>query len=166
MLEELAKKNKKWLNMAFNLCGCEDYSKDLVQEMYVKVYDIHQKNPDTKIKDVYIWVVMYNTLKDKYKHEQKNQKVSLEFALNVAIKDKIVEFDDIETMYLNRAKEFRYLDRGLLLESYDKGLRVIQDEFDINYGFIHKTLSKTRKLILRDDYDKLYNNKRLKYLKK
>lgn len=165
MLQELSKKNNKWLKMAFNLCQDYDYSKDLVQEMYIKIYDIHKKKPNIQIRDVYIWVVMCNIMKDKYKHNQKYRKISIESALHLAIKDNVVEFDDIETMYLNRAKEFRYLDRGLLEESYDKGLRVIQDEFNINYGFIHRTLEKTRRLILRDKYEELYNNKRLKYKK-
>ena len=151
--------------MAYNLCQDKDYARDIVQEMYLKVYDIHQKNPEIEIRDVYVWVTMYNIVKDNYKQNQKYKRVPIENALQLCVQDNIVEFDDIEQMYLNRAKEFRYLDRGLLVENYDKGLRVIEEEFDINYGFIHRTLEKTRKLILRDKYDKLYNNKRLKHQK-
>tara|TARA_R110000751_G_scaffold93304_1_gene182296 strand:- start:3509 stop:4009 length:501 start_codon:yes stop_codon:yes gene_type:complete len=166
MLEELSKKNKKWLKMAYNLCQDYDYAKEMVQEMYLKIYDHHIKNPGTPIRDVYVWVVMYNILKDKYKHDQKYIKVSLEAALHIAVEDGSVEFDDIQQMYLNRANEFRYLDRGLLTESYDKGLREVATLIGSSHYYVHKRNEKTRKLILRDDYDKLYNNKRLKYLKK
>ena len=165
MLEELSKKQDKWIKMALSLCQDLDKAKDIVQEMYIKMYDISQKNPETKIRDVYVWVVMYNMVKDDYNLQQKYTQVPIEYALNIAIEDETIEFDDTELMYLNRAKEFRYLDRGLLLENYDKSLRTIQKEFDINYGFVYKTLEKTRKLILRDKYDELYKNKRLKYKK-
>jgi len=165
MLEELSKKQDKWIKMALSLCQDVDQAKDIVQEMYIKMYDISQKNPETKIRDVYVWVVMYNMVKDDYNLQQKYTQVPIEFALNIAIEEETVEFDDTELMYLNRSKEFRYLDRGLLLENYDKSLRTIQKEFDINYGFVYKTLEKTRKLILRDKYDELYKNKRLKYKK-
>ena len=165
MLEQLAKKQDKWIKMSLSLCQDVDQAKDIVQEMYIKMYDISQKNPETKIRDVYVWVVMYNMVKDDYNLQQKYTQVPIEYALNIAIEDETIEFDDTELMYLNRAKEFRYLDRGLLLENYDKSLRTIQKEFDINYGFVYKTLEKTRKLILRDKYDELYKNKRLKYKK-
>ena len=165
MLEQLAKKQDKWVKMALSLCQDVDQANDIVQEMYIKMYDISQKNPETKVRDVYVWVVMYNMVKDDYNLQQKYTQVPIEFALNIAIEDETIEFDDTELMYLNRAKEFRYLDRGLLLENYDKSLRTIQKEFDINYGFVYKTLEKTRKLILRDKHDELYKNKRLKYKK-
>ena len=165
MLDKLSQKQDKWIKMALSLCQDIDKAKDIVQDMYIKMYEINQKNPDTKIRDVYVWVVMYNMVKDEYNLQQKYTKVSIECALNISIQDSVVEFDDDDMMYLNRAKQFRYLDKGLLLENYDKSLRTIQEEFDINYGFIYKRLEKTRKLILRDKYDDLYKNKRLKYKK-
>ena len=88
-------------------------------------------------------------------HKNRGRVFSRNRALHLAIEDNAIEFDDEELMYLNRAKEFRYLDRGLLSENYDKSLRDIENEFGINYGYIYKTLSKTRKLILRDKYDEL-----------
>ena len=69
-------------------------------------------------------------------------------------------------MYLNRANEFRYLDRGLLQESYDTGLRAIADIINMSHYYVYKRLEKTRKLILREDYDELYNNKNIKHQKK
>tara|TARA_R110002096_G_scaffold47085_2_gene125966 strand:+ start:2880 stop:3401 length:522 start_codon:yes stop_codon:yes gene_type:complete len=166
MLEELSKKNKKWLKMAFNLCQDYDYAQEMVQEMYLKIYDHHIKNPDKIIKDVYVWVVMYNILKDKYKNSQNYIQVNLESALHIAVEDGSVEFDDIQQMYLNRANEFRYLDRGLLQESYDTGLRAIADIINMSHYYVYKRLEKTRKLILREDYDELYNNKNIKHQKK
>ena len=152
--------------MAFKLCANTELSKDIVQEMYLKMYEIKQKNPKKEIRDVYVWVVMCNMMKDIAKSQSKYTHVSIDRATHIALQENTFELDDTELTYLNRAKEFRYLDVGLLLENYDKGLREIEKEFKINYGFIHRTLTKTRKLILRDKYETLYKNKRLKYKKK
>ena len=164
-LEELSKNHDKYIGMAFNICRNEDYSRDVVQDAYLKIYDIKQKEPDTDVTDLYVWMVIFNIIQDHYRRIKRIKEISIENALHIAVTDNIIEFDDVEQMYLNRANEFRYLDRGLLIESYDKSLRTIETETEINYGYVHKALDKTRKLILREKYDKLYKNKRLKYKK-
>ena len=158
-LERLSKKDDDWYRMALKICQDKDYAKDVVQDMYLQIYKYNLKNPQVEIKDVYIWVTIYNIIKDNFKLSQKYQKIPIEKALHIDCEDERVEFDDIEQMYLNRAKEFRYLDRGLLEESFDKGYRQIEKETGINYGFIYRTLKKTRKLILRDKFDELYKIK-------
>ena len=37
ILLELSKRNKEWLRMAYKICGCYENSKDLVQDMYLKI---------------------------------------------------------------------------------------------------------------------------------
>jgi len=165
MLEELAKKQDKWIKMALSLCQDVDQAKDIVQDMYIKMYDIHQKNPETKIRDVYVWVVMYNMVKDNYNLQQKYIKIPIEDVLHLSVQDNIVEIDDTDLMYLNRANDIRHLYRRVLEDNYDKSLRQIADDLGISHFPIHSYLKKARKLILRDKYEKLYENKRLKYKK-
>lgn len=171
-LNILAKKHDKYLSMAYNICKDYDYSKDVVQDAYLKIYEAEQNNPNIEIKDVYVWVVILNIIKDDSKKSKIKigdsfvpKEISLEEAVNIAVANNDFEIDDKDMMYLERAKRFRYLDRGLLIQTYDKGLRKIEKEIGVNYGFIHRTLETTRKLILRDKYDKLYKNKRLKWKK-
>jgi RNA polymerase sigma factor (sigma-70 family) len=164
-LETLSKNHDKYIGMAFNICRNEEHSRDVVQDAYLKIYDIKQKEPETDVTDLYVWMVIFNIIKDHYRRSKRIKEVSIENALHIAVKDNIVEFSDIEQMYLNRANEFRYLDRGLLVESYDKSLREIETEYKINYGYVYRTLDKTRKLILRDKHNELYKNKRLKHQK-
>ena len=115
---------------------------------------------------MYVWVTIYNIIKDNHRLSKKFVKVPIENILNLSDPSTTLEFDDTETMYLNRAKEFRYLDRGLLIENYYKSLREIETDFKINYGYIYRILKKTRKLILREKYEELYSNNRLKHQKK
>lgn len=164
ILDKLAEKHNDWIRMAFNICKCSDYSKDVVQDMYIKMYEQDQKIENFNPRDVYVWVTILNIIKED--NRTKQNQVTINECLNLATKDNIYEFDDDELMYLNRAKEFRYLDRGLLCENYDKGLRQVEKDTGVPYWFIHRRLEKTRKLILRDKYDELYKNKRLKYKKK
>ena len=46
-LTELSKKHKNWLKIAYSICECRENSKDLVQEMYLKM-----NNNKTDIKNV------------------------------------------------------------------------------------------------------------------
>ena len=165
MLEKLAKNNKKWLKMAYGICNDYDLAGDLVHDMYLKVYDINQKNPEMEIRHVYIWAVMLNIMKDNYNHNQKYTKVSLDHAVNLSVKENAIEFDDDDMMYLNRIKDFRYLYRKLLEENYDKSVREIAKDLGVSSFPVHSSLMRARKLVLRDRYEDLYNNKRLKYKK-
>ena len=165
MLEKLCKKQRKWESMAFKLCGNKEDAKDLVQDMYIKAYEEFNSNKDIEIKDVYCWILMHSIFIDKKRKESLTTFVELDEILNLAEENKDFDLDDQELLFLNRAKEFRYLSRGLLELNYDLGLRAIEKETSINYGYIFRTLEKVRKLILRDDYEKLYKNRRLKYQK-
>jgi len=167
MLETLAKKHSKWLNMAFKLCQDHEQSKDVVQEMYIKMYDINNSNKALEIRDVYVWVVIRNIIISNYNEKQKHKMIPLDCLFNVEDSSSNFDYglDDKELLFLNRAKEFRYLSRGLLELNYEKGLRQIETETGINYGYVFRTLEKVRKLILREDYEKLYKNKRLKHQK-
>jgi DNA-directed RNA polymerase specialized sigma24 family protein len=164
MLDELAKKNNKWLSMAYNLCKDYDYAKDIVQDMYLKIYDINQKYPEKEIKDVYVWTVMYNIIKENYRLNSKYQVVSLDYALNVAIKDNVFELDDESLLLLNRADNLRALYRECLTHNYDKSIREIEHFSGVNYGYVYRALKKSRKEILGDRYEKEYKNKRNKRL--
>jgi DNA-directed RNA polymerase specialized sigma24 family protein len=164
MLEELSKKNKKWLSMAYNLCKDYDYARDIVQDMYLKIYDINQKYPEKEIKDVYVWTVMYNIIKENYRLNSKYRVVSLDYALNVAIKENLFELDDESLLLLNRADNLRALYRECLTHNYDKSIREIEHFSGVNYGYVYRALKKSRKEILGDRYEKEYKNKRNKRL--
>jgi DNA-directed RNA polymerase specialized sigma24 family protein len=164
MLEELSKKNKKWLSMAYNLCKDYDYARDIVQDMYLKIYDINQKYPEKEIKDVYVWAVLCNIIKENQRVNNGFKIVSLDCILDVAIKENVFELDDESLLLLNRADNLRALYRECLIHNYDKSIREIEQFSGVNYGYWHRVLKKGRKEILGDRYDKEYKNKRNKRL--
>jgi len=75
ILEELAKKDAPWRKMAFQICKDKDLADELVQEMYLKLY----QNTNL-IKEGYIYTVLRNLFYDYAKQQ----------------KDIIVDFSNIE----------------------------------------------------------------------
>ena len=162
MLEQLAKKDKKWLNMAFKICKDHDYARDVVQEMYLKVYDMLQKEPNKEIKEVYIFVIILNIIKDEWKRKEKNQQVELKHILNMAVQNNTFELDDESLLLIQKAGKLRALYRECLIHSYDKSLREIEEFSGVNYGYAYRAQKKARQEILGDRYETEYNNKRNK----
>jgi DNA-directed RNA polymerase specialized sigma24 family protein len=165
MLQELSKKNKKWLKMAYNLCGCYDLAGDLVQDMYLKMYDANERKPFTEIKDGLIWGVLRGLFIDKCRNDDRYKLVSLDAVLNNPDNNQPFEVDDKELMYLSRAKQLRYLSRYYLEKSYDHSLRGLAELNGAKYWDVNRKLQEGRKHILKDEIH-LYSNKRNKHNKK
>ena len=164
MLEELSKNNSKWLKMAYNICGDYNYSKDVVQEMYLKIYENSLKNPDKVFKDVYVWQVITNIIKDNYKTNNKYKVVDVSILDNLAVEEyKEYELDDTDLNLLERFDSLRHLHKECIKHSYDKSLREIETMFGVNYGYVYRTQIQGRKEVLRDRYSE-YKNKRNKRL--
>ena len=69
MLEELAKNNELWYKMALSICDDKDYAKDLVQEMYLKLYEKQSVKPYYvyyTIKSIYIDSIKESSQKNRY----------------------------------------------------------------------------------------------------
>ena len=72
LLELLAARHNDWLNMAYSFGLCTEDAEDLVQDMYVKMYDFSsaeriQYNDD--INTFYVYITMRNLFYDKKKKE-------------------------------------------------------------------------------------------------
>ena len=164
LLDDLAKKNSKWLKMAFNLCGCYDLAADMVQNMYLEMYDINEKSPRDSYEDAFIWGVMYTTMMDnhrKSKRKFRGTQVGLECVKELADESNTFELEDEDLKLLERSKELRYLYRYYLEKSHDYSLREIAEINNVNYGKVYRKLKEAREHILKDDIHK-YKNKRNK----
>ena len=157
MLEELSKKDKLWRNVAFKICRCKDTSNELVQSMYLKVYE---KNlPIEKLTESYVICILFNLYKD---HLKQRTNVNIDdLFIEIADEESEYYFNDEDIAILEKANDLKWWQKQLLVESYDKSLRQIEKEFNINYVFVQRHTTKAKKYILGEDY-KPYQNKRLK----
>lgn len=157
MLEKLVQRNKDWQNLAYRICGNYDEAQDLVQEMYIRLKDYEVVNE----------AMVAITLKNMWTNilKKKNREHSIDGFYSLTYDSQTFEATDKEQKYLDRFNNLPMVQQELIQESFTKSVRQIGEDFNINYGYVHKKIHEGLKKILKEDY-KQYKNSNLKYLKK
>lgn len=156
-IDELAKHDTKWREIALRITGNKVSADDLVQDMYLKLMD-----KDKDLNDYYVTMTLKSIFIDGIR---KNKTSPL--SEGTEIKDESVPFEptDEEREILDRIKDLPYKQQEFIAESYDHSLREIQDIYNINYGFIYRELHKGLDAVLGDAKEQLYNNSNMKIRK-
>jgi DNA-directed RNA polymerase specialized sigma24 family protein len=127
ILAELAKKDAQWRKMAFQICKDKDLADELVQEMYLKLY----QNTNL-IKDGYIYTVLRNLFYD-YAKQQKD--IIVDFS-NIEILD---DDDYIEPIdYKALIKGLTWYERTMFELSTLVGQRELSRQTGIHIQTIHR----------------------------
>ena len=135
MLKELAKKDAQWRKMAFQICKDKDLADELVQEMYLKLY-----NNTNLIKEGYIYTVLRNLFYDYTKQQ----------------KDIIVDFSNIEIIdteyvepidYMQLMKGLTWYERTMFELSTLVGQRELSRQTGIHLQTIHRISKKVKNQI-------------------
>ena len=157
-IEKLALRDDYWYKTALTFCKDKDLARDLVQDMYIRLADAE---PET---DWYVITTIKNLFLDMVR---KNRTIVSTDIVNEisdsAQEQSTFEPTDEEKYYLDKFYELDYTKQELIAESYYKSDRQIGEEFNINYGYVHKKRIEGIKEILGDDFSK-YNNSSLKHL--
>ena len=140
-----SKKDKKWRMYALKLTGEKDEANEVVQEMYIKLSKV--KN---EVNDSYIFMMINSVFLDRKK--KKKRLISLDDDCISFIENKMKSDEDFEVNenQKNKIDKLPFHQKQLLIESYDKSLRQIQKEFNINYGFVYRELKKAKKTVLEN----------------
>ena len=149
MLEHLAKKDQLWRQTDFNICKCKDLADELTNLMYLRIYNYN--TPIDKLTENYVCWVIYNLFRD---HCKKKPHISLDKFYDIADEEVTDTFSDEDLEILSKAKELKWWEQQLLVHSYDKSLRQIEKEFNINYQFVRRHTNKAKKFILGENYKK------------
>jgi DNA-directed RNA polymerase specialized sigma24 family protein len=139
ILDELAKKDAQWRKMAFQICKDKDLANELVQEMYLKLY----QNTNL-IKDGYIYTVLRNLFYDYTKQQ----------------KDLIVDFSNIEILddgdYIEPI-DYKALIKGLTWYErtmFELSTLVGQRELSRQTGIHIQTIHRINKMVKSKIYGK------------
>jgi DNA-directed RNA polymerase specialized sigma24 family protein len=132
MLEQLAKRDKDWRRIAFNICKDKTLSDDLVQEMYLKMAECTKE-----INEYYVIRVMINLFKDNLKE----QKRFTELTDTIKVSAFKFEFDDKEQSFINGLK---WWEKELLELSHDNSCGQIERDYKIHRKFVERILKKTK----------------------
>lgn len=141
MLNDLAKKDKLWRQIAFNICGCKMQSDDIVQEMYLRFY----RNPKETVNDYYVALVIKSVYLNSL---TKTKNVSIENLHYLEDKTNDFEVNDNEKDLLESINELSWVQKELLAESFDRSYREIERVYNINYGYAYQQVKKAKKIIL------------------
>ena len=137
MIEELSKKDALWRKIAINICKDKQLADDLVQEMYLKLYDCKKQ-----INDFYVVIVLRNLFLDTIKQKNKRKQVDIDSFYDLEANTSTFEMDDEETKIVN---EMYWLAKGYFELSYDMSLREMAKELNTNYMYIYRTMINANK---------------------
>jgi len=132
VLEELSKKDEYWRQIAFKICKDKYLADDLVNEMYLKLYN----NEKASI-DWYVIIVIRNLFIDFTKQR-------IEISLDEITTKEINNTFEIDDNELELIKGLKWWERELLELSFDHSLRELGEKLNINYAFIHRTIKRIR----------------------
>lgn len=148
MLEKLAENHKKWIAIAYKFCNCKETANDIVQDMYIKMYELN-KNVD----DGYIYFV----IRSIFIEQKRKQK---EFAydshhveyLMIELENKTTKpsstFEDLKKECYDQAyKKLDKHEKVIIHFSSTMGLREFARNSELSISLIQKTKRKLKILI-------------------
>ena len=135
ILAELAKKDTQWRKMAFQICKDKDLADELVQEMYLKLY----QNTNL-IKDGYIYTVLRNLF---YDYTKSNKDILIDFSNIEIIDTEYVEPID----YFQLMKGLTWYERTMFELSTLVGQRELSRQTGIHLQTIHRISKKVKNQI-------------------
>ena len=143
MLQELAKKDKLWREIAYKFCGCKSLADDITQEMYLRFL----RNPKEKITEYYVVLTIKSVWLNYLKTKKRD--ISTEKLYYISSKESNFEPTDEEQDILDRYELLDWKQKELLAEIYDRSLREIENIYPlINYAFAFREIKKARDFIL------------------
>lgn len=131
MLHELAKKDKYWRKVAFNICKDKFLADDLVNDMYLAL-----ANCNKEINDFYVIVVIKNLF---LYHIKQNKMIDLEL-----VKEPITEMFEIDDNEKEILDSLKWWEVELIEMNQQYSLREMQQQLNINYAFIYRTIKKIK----------------------
>lgn len=153
MLEELAKQDSKWRDIAYKICGCRYLADDLTQEMYIKVHKYQLK----ELKTGYIVTILkylFYDIKDprkKTKYDNFSYIDEGSSALNSLVSYQNEGVDDTDQKIIEDFFSLPWFQQEFILETEYKSLRQIQEETGIKYSYVHAKTKEAREQILNNN---------------
>jgi RNA polymerase sigma factor (sigma-70 family) len=141
MLKELAKRDKDWRKMAFQICGNKMTADDLVQDMYLKFSNY---DGEKVLNDYYVFFAIRSLFLDSIK-KRKIETVTNDIE-NIQVKDEIYcnETDFLKELILKEVNSLPYFERETLKVTQVISQRELARQTDISFETINKTIKKTK----------------------
>lgn len=153
VLEVMAKSHSKWLRVAKSF-GLKEEAEDLVQDMYLKVYDWKGKYNKTlmfnenEVNHYFVFLVLRNLYLDKCKKQKKMIRVEESFVKSVSPQNKL-EFEQQLEIIKDEINSWHLYDRKIYELIYKEGYSMLElsKKTGIDYYSIYRTKNKIDKLL-------------------
>ena len=150
MLEQLAKKDNLWRKIALTICKDKYLADDLVQDMYLKLADNKKQ-----INDFYVIITIRNLFID-YCRESKR---FIDITESTGTTFDNEGLTDEEQNIINIANKLDFWKLELLDMSQEHSLRDLEERYNINYGFIYRTIKESKSYIWQEVENQKINRK-------
>lgn len=150
-LEKIYEKHNDWVSIVMSF-GCnEETAKDLVSEMYIKIYLKLQEGLDIIYNDddinyYYIFKTLRTLFLDLKRKEKKISHVDPDLLLNVVANDSNVPFSDVYKKIQEELDSLHWYDKKVY-ELIDDGQSILELSKKTNIGYysLYNTYNKVKK---------------------
>lgn len=145
MLDKLAQRHNEWLKLAFKICKNTEYSKDLVQDMYIKIYNSGKEFDE--INECYIYFIMRNQFLNEIKEEKRFVDVDVNILNEVDFEYNIINDIKEEVAIETLKKEYEKLtwyEKTIIDLTSEYGQRGLSRQTGIHIQTIHNTTKKIK----------------------
>ena len=145
MLDKLAQRHNEWLKLAFKICRNTENAKDLVQDMYIKVYNSGKEYEE--INECYIYFIMRNQFLNEIEAEKKFVDVEISI-LNDLNDEYNIENDIKESITIDILKQeyknLTWYEKQIIDLTNEYGQRGLSRQTGIHIQTIHNTTKKIK----------------------
>ena len=145
MLDKLAQRHNEWLKLAFKICRNTENAKDLVQDMYIKVYNSGKEYEE--INECYIYFIMRNQFLNEIEAEKKFVDVDISI-LNDLNDEYNIENDIKESITIDILKQeyknLTWYEKQIIDLTNEFGQRGWSRQTGIHIQTIHNTNKKIK----------------------
>lgn len=141
MLDKLAEKHTKWLSIAYKLCKCKEASNDIVQDMYIKMYELNKE-----VDDGYIYFVLRSIFIES-KRKQKEFTIDNEQLFINVIQCEAENKELILNLLNQSVDNLEPHEKTIIHFSCNMGLREFCRESGISINLVIKVKRKLKKIL-------------------
>lgn len=136
MLDELSKQDTTWREIAYKICGDKSLADDLVNDMYLRMYE---QQPD-KITNGYVYTVIRNLFIDHTR--ERSKLVNTDFS-NVEILNEEIEQQQ-QPSFEQIAGGLTWYEKTIFVQATLVGQRELARKTDIHIQTIHRVTNAVK----------------------
>jgi len=174
MLEHLASKHADWIRIAKSFTNNTEDAQDLVQEMYIRVYEAGKTKAEISYGDdvnrYFVWTVLFNMHKTDWRHSQSSKTIQttpiIEEADGVPVtdytNDQEIAFEVVMEKIMELTKTWNVQDKQLFELYFMRGktLRGIASGAGIGLNWVHNSIKDIKERLraeLGEDVQDFFN---------